>query len=86
MKYVHGKAENLEIPFTSSTFSAGFLAFLVYSNRIESFMQRRLSLPLLVPPMIIEEEENQNSDDNNGNRGDGAGPSTGSKGTCLLFY
>ena len=46
-------------------------------------MQRRLSLPLLVPPMTIEEEEDQNSDDNNGDRGDRSGPSTGSKGTCL---
>ena len=32
LKYVDRQAENLEIPFTLSTYSAGFLAFLVCSH------------------------------------------------------
>ena len=80
LKYVDGQAENIEIPFSSSTYAAGFLAFLVCSYLIDFFMQRRFSLPLLVPPMIIEEEEDQFSDDNNGDhRGGDVGPSTAGK-------
>ena len=46
-------------------------------------MRRRLSLPLLVPPMTIEEEEDQDSEDNNADGGDEVGPSTAGKG-CFI--
>ena len=45
LKYVDTVAENLEIHFTSSTYSPGFLAFLVCSHPIDFFMRRRMSLP-----------------------------------------
>ena len=45
LKYVDAQAENLEIPFASSTYSPGCLAFLVCSHPIDCFMRRRLSLP-----------------------------------------
>ncbi len=83
MKYVDTQAENLEIPFTSSTYSSGFLAFLVCSHPIDFFMCRRMSLPLCVPPMSIEEEEDRDSEDHNANAGDGAGPSTAGRG-CFI--
>ena len=51
------QAENLEIPFTSTTYPAGFLALLIRSHPFDFVMQRRLSLPfLLVPAMTIDEE------------------------------
>ena len=50
------QAENLEITFTSTTYPSDFLAFLICSHPIDYVMQRRLSLPLLVPPMTMEEE------------------------------
>ena len=56
LKYVDTQAENLEIPFTSSSYPSGFLAFLICSHPINFVMQRRMPLPLLVPPMTIEEE------------------------------
>ena len=84
VKYVDTQAENLEIPFTSSTYySPGFLAFLVCSHPIDFFMRRRMSLPLCVPPMSIEEEEDQDSEDHNAYAGDGAGLSTAGRG-CFI--
>ena len=44
LKYVDAQAENLEIAFTSSTSSAGILAFLVCSHPIDFFMQIVASL------------------------------------------
>ena len=43
LKYVDAQAENLEIPFTSTTYSPGFLAFLVHrllhaSQNVTAFM------------------------------------------------
>ena len=86
LKYVDAQAENLVIAFTSSTYSAGFLAFLVCSHPIDFFMRRRrLSLPLLVPPMTIEEEEDQDSEDHNPKGGDEAGPSNNAgKGSFII--
>jgi hypothetical protein len=80
LKYVDTQAENLEIPFTSSTYSPRFLAFLVCSHPIDFFMRRRMSQPLCVPPPTIEEEEDQDSEDHNANAGDESGPSTAGKG------
>jgi hypothetical protein len=56
LKYVDAQAENLEITFTSTTYPSGFLAFLICSHPIDYVMQRRMSIPLLVPPMTMEEE------------------------------
>ena len=86
VKNVDTQAENLEIPFTSSAYSPGFLAFLVCSHPIDFFMRRRMSLPLCVPPMSIEEEEDQDSEDHNANAGDGAGPSTAGRGCFISIY
>ena len=83
LKYVDAQAENLEIPFTSTTYSPGFLAFLVCSHPIDFFMRRRISLPLCVPPITIEEEEVQDSVDHNANAGDEGGPSTAERG-CFV--
>ena len=47
LKYVDRQAKNLEIPFSSSTYSPGVLALLVCSHPIDFFMRRRLSLSLL---------------------------------------
>ena len=56
LKYVDAQAENLEITFASTTYPSGFLSFLICSHPIDFVMQRRLSIPLLVPPMTMEEE------------------------------
>jgi hypothetical protein len=73
---VDAQAENLEIPFTSTTYPSGFLAFLICSHPIDFVMQRRMSIPLLVPPMTVEEEAqfgddvgNQDNDHSTGNKG-----------------
>jgi hypothetical protein len=83
LKYVDAQAENSEIPFTSSTYSPGFLAFLVCSHSMDFLMRRRMSLPLCVPPMTIEEEEVEDSVDRNAHGGDEGGPSTAGK-SCFI--
>jgi hypothetical protein len=83
LKYVDTVAENLEIPFTSTTYSPGFLAFLVCSHSMDFLMRRRMSLPLCVPPMTIEEEEVEDSVDRNAHGGDEGGPSTAGK-SCFI--
>ena len=83
MKYVDAQAENLEITFASTTYPSGFLSFLICSHPIDFVMQRRLSIPLLVPPMTMEEEAqfgNDTGDQENES-------STGKKGllsVCLI--
>ena len=83
LKYVDTVAENLEINFASTTYSPGFLAFLVCSHPIDFYMRRRMSLPLCVPPMTIEEEELEDSVDHNANGADEGGPSTAGR-SCFL--
>ncbi len=82
LKYVDTVAENLEINFTSTTYSPGFLAFLVCSHPIDFYMRRRMSLPLCVPPMTIEEEEVEDSLD----RGDEGGPSTAGISSFVFIF
>ena len=53
LQYVDAQAKSIKIPLFSTTYPSGFLAFLVCSHPIDFVMQRRMSLPLLVPPMTI---------------------------------
>ena len=57
LEYVDAQWANMEMPFLSSTYPSGFLAFLVCSHPIDFVMQRRMSLPLLVPPMTMDEKD-----------------------------
>jgi hypothetical protein len=86
LKYVDTVAENLEINFTSTTYSSGFLAFLVCSHPIDFYMRRRMSLPLCVPPMTIEEEELEDSLDHNAKGVDEGGPSTAGRSSFVSIF
>ena len=56
LQYVDAQWANLDLSLFSTTYPSGFLAFLVCSHPIDLVKQRRMSLPLLVPPMDEEEE------------------------------
>jgi hypothetical protein len=67
LQYVDAQAESIKIPFflLLTTHLVDFLLFLFAVIQLTFVMQRRMSIPLLVPPMTLDEEAEFGDDADN---------------------